>query len=300
MTAVNYLWDPIENNIVREIDDEEAVIAQYTTEPGVYGDVLSQRRNGQDSFYHFDGQGSTLTLTNASGDVTDTYAYSAFGEVTAHTGSTVNSFQYIGQKQYFRDEETGECDVRRRPLFVRHGRWLSTDPLREREMAKGTYIYASNNPVARLDPTGMSDILMKMFCLPIVLEPIFGPIKPITPVCKEKGFGPGTCSYTGAFPQYVPGIKIPEPGGNCPTDFQRVTDTVVLYRRDSDGVLRKKVIYYEWCIQCNLGLGATCKTSCIPCVATATDRTIHVFPENGAIPLVMEAGSKYHQCRCVV
>ena len=31
MTAVNYLWDPVEQNIVRELDDSGNVLAQYTT-----------------------------------------------------------------------------------------------------------------------------------------------------------------------------------------------------------------------------------------------------------------------------
>lgn len=99
MTAVNYLWNPINDNIVEEFDDAGNTIAEYTTEPDEFGDVISQYRDGQESFYHTNGQGSTLALTNANGDVT--YAYSAFGEVTAHTGSTVNPFQYVGQRRLF-------------------------------------------------------------------------------------------------------------------------------------------------------------------------------------------------------
>jgi RHS repeat-associated protein len=117
--------------------------------------VISQFRNGQESFYHTDGQGSTLALTDANGDVTDTYAYSAFGEVTARTGSTVNQFQYIGQKQYYRDAETGEYDVRRRPLCALEGTWLSVD-LWESEAARPRpYIYGFNCPISFVDPSGL-------------------------------------------------------------------------------------------------------------------------------------------------
>ena len=122
MPVVNYLWNPLNDNIVREFDDAGTVIAEYTTESNQFGNVVSQRRNGQDSVYHYDGQGSTVALTNANGDVTDTYAYSAFGEVTAQTGNTVNPFQYIGMKGYYRDIETGEYEVRRRTLSLR-ARW---------------------------------------------------------------------------------------------------------------------------------------------------------------------------------
>lgn len=42
MTAVNYLWNPINDNIVREFDDAGNAIAEYTTEPDLYGNVVSQ------------------------------------------------------------------------------------------------------------------------------------------------------------------------------------------------------------------------------------------------------------------
>ena len=155
MPVVNYLWNPLNDNIVREFDDSGTVIAEYTTEANQFGNVISQRRNGQDSVYHYDGQGSTLALTDANGDVTDTYAYSAFGEVTAHTGSTVNPFQYIGQKQYYRDGETGEYEVRRRTYEAAYSRWLTRDP---DAFVDGTnqYKYVLNLPTLIVDPSGMS------------------------------------------------------------------------------------------------------------------------------------------------
>ena len=46
----HFLWDPIEDNIVKEIDDSGITIADYTTEPYLYGDLISQHRDGQPSF----------------------------------------------------------------------------------------------------------------------------------------------------------------------------------------------------------------------------------------------------------
>jgi RHS repeat-associated protein len=152
MTAVNYLWDPVEHNIVRELDDAGTVLAHYTTEPGRFGDLLSQRRNGQDSYYHYDGQGSTLALTNALGDVTDTFTYSAFGEVAVRTGSTVNPFQYIGKSQYHSESESREYEVRLRTFYSPIARWLSGDVLGIG--GSNLYQYAQNKPLARLDPSG--------------------------------------------------------------------------------------------------------------------------------------------------
>ena len=152
MTAVNYLWNPINDNIVEEFDDTGNTIVEYTTEPNQFGDVISQYRDGQESFYHTDGQGSTLALTNANGDVTDTYAYSAFGEVTARTGSTVNPFQHIGQRGYYRDSQTGESNLRHRILATTFGRFLSVDPIRQ--SANNWFVYVKSNPMRFIDPSG--------------------------------------------------------------------------------------------------------------------------------------------------
>ncbi|MFN0019734.1 MAG: RHS repeat domain-containing protein [Pirellulaceae bacterium] len=155
MTAVNYLWNPINDNIVEEFDDAGNTIAEYTTEPGQFGDVISQFRDGQESFYHTDGQGSTLALTNSNGDVTDTYAYSAFGEVTSQTGTTVNSFRYIGQRGYYLDSESGEYFVRRRPLSA-NGRWWALDPRYLMvSIGENLYTYVTNRPTVFIDPSGL-------------------------------------------------------------------------------------------------------------------------------------------------
>ena len=104
MTAVNYLWNPINDNIVREFDDAGNTIAEYTTEPDLYGNVVSQFfRNGQTSYLLSDAQGNTTEPTNDVGNVTDTIRYSAFGEVTQRTGTTEIPFQYVGQKGYCTD-----------------------------------------------------------------------------------------------------------------------------------------------------------------------------------------------------
>ena len=41
MPVVNYLWNPLNDNIVREFDDAGTVIAEYTTEAALFGNVIS-------------------------------------------------------------------------------------------------------------------------------------------------------------------------------------------------------------------------------------------------------------------
>jgi RHS repeat-associated protein len=156
MTAVNYLWNPINDNIVREFDDAGNTVAEYTTEPDLYGNVVSQYRNGQTSYLLSDGQGNTTELTNDAGSVTDTIRYSAFGEVTERTGTTEIPFQYVGQKGYYRDSDTAKYSIRQRPLSSRNGRWLTTDPLGLALSNENLYIFCANSPFMLIDPSGLN------------------------------------------------------------------------------------------------------------------------------------------------
>jgi hypothetical protein len=80
MPTTKYFWDPVEDNVIEEYDENGDTIVEYEAEPDLYGNLISQDRDGVAIYYHFDGQGSTLALSNENGDVTDEYAYNAFGE----------------------------------------------------------------------------------------------------------------------------------------------------------------------------------------------------------------------------
>jgi RHS repeat-associated protein len=159
--AKTYLfWDPLSDNILQERDETGAVTAEYTTEPGLYGNVISQNRGGAESQFHYDAQGSTLAVTDDNQQVTDTRAYSAFGETTESTGSTSFPFQYIGQKGYYRDGLTGQYIVRRRSYEPVIARWFTVDPLRN---INGTtlYTYVGLRAVVAIDPSGYSFTIVR-------------------------------------------------------------------------------------------------------------------------------------------
>ena len=60
-----------------------AVVAQYT-----YGLVrISQRRGASVSYYGYDSGGSVRQLFDGTGNVTDTYAYDAFGNTVEKISS---------------------------------------------------------------------------------------------------------------------------------------------------------------------------------------------------------------------
>ena len=60
MVAVNYVWDPFTDNVIKEMDDAGNVIASYNSKPELHGDLISQKRDGTTSCYHYDGQGSLM------------------------------------------------------------------------------------------------------------------------------------------------------------------------------------------------------------------------------------------------
>jgi RHS repeat-associated protein len=111
----------------------------------------------QTSYYHYDGQGSTLCLTNENGDVTDQYAYTAYGEEvdTGVANFTRNPFRYVGQQGYYRDADTGEYYVRARTYSPVLARWLSLDPTGLQGGGENLYAYVTGRPVTNVDSSGL-------------------------------------------------------------------------------------------------------------------------------------------------
>jgi RHS repeat-associated protein len=155
MPTTYFDWDELADNTDAEYDEAGNVVAEYTHEPGLHGSLISELRGGQTYYHHYDGQGNTIALSVDSGNVTDTFAYTAFGEVTERTGTTDAPFQYGGEHGYYFDEETGDYLVRRRALSAAIGRWLSPDPTGQLDDVN-RYRYVQNDPVALIDPSGLA------------------------------------------------------------------------------------------------------------------------------------------------
>jgi RHS repeat-associated protein len=152
MARTHYVWDPFEDNVIEECDENGDTLVEYETEPDRYGNLISQEREGVASYFHFDGQGSTLALTNEVAEVTDKYAYSAFGETTEQSGSSDNSYRYVGEREYSYDVATNDLYVRRLTYVPHVGRWASVDPLDSQMRA--SYVYVDNRPLGLVDPSG--------------------------------------------------------------------------------------------------------------------------------------------------
>jgi RHS repeat-associated protein len=148
--TANFVWDG--QNVLQEADQNEVTQVTYTLGPALYGNLLSQRRGTATSFYHFDGLGSTDRLTNATGTVTDTYVYQAFGSVQSSSGSTINPYLYCGKIGYTVTVNLTEMYVRERWLGV--GRWITRDPLGFEGGYWNLYGYVGSNCLNLTDPSG--------------------------------------------------------------------------------------------------------------------------------------------------
>ena len=106
-------------------------------------------RDGTRYYPLFDGVGSVTTLTDATGAAVGRVRYSAFG-VPQSSGVTENAVSFTGHQF---DAATGLVYARARYYDPTLGRFLSQDP----EPAINPYVYASNAPVDKVDPTGRSE-----------------------------------------------------------------------------------------------------------------------------------------------
>jgi len=136
-----------------ELNAAGATAARYTLAPFGYGDLVSQRRSGVSSFYHFDALGTTRRVTAADESTQLTYVRDAFGSGIASTGTTTNRFRYLGKLGYVQEDTLAGALLRRRYYQYEIGRFVSRDPVRSRD--KNRYSYVGARPTKRVDPSGL-------------------------------------------------------------------------------------------------------------------------------------------------
>jgi RHS repeat-associated protein len=108
------------------------------------------------SYYHYDGLGSTRALSNGSGQVTARYSYDAFGAVRTSGGTTSTSFKFTGEQS---DDEIELIYLRARYYDSVTGRLLSMDSVMGNsadDQSLNRYVYSRNNPINLFDPSGKS------------------------------------------------------------------------------------------------------------------------------------------------
>jgi RHS repeat-associated protein len=154
-----YVYD--NGDILLELDGSNNIVARYTHGPKI-DEPLSMDRGGQSSFYHADGLGSIVMLTDSAGSVVRSYIYDSFGNVVQQTGSLANSYTYTAREL---DAESGLFYYRARYYDPKTGRFLQKDPIIPIKRMNW-YVYVENNPINLTDPSGrdVCEFITRLVC----------------------------------------------------------------------------------------------------------------------------------------
>jgi RHS repeat-associated protein len=147
-------------SLLEERNANGGLLAEYIH--GATIDEILQRTTGTGAvYYHHDGLGSTIVLTDSQGLIAESYQYDVFGTPSFFDSSFIpqtsslqgNRFLFTGREWL---PDLGLYDYRNRFYSATLGRFLQTDPIGFDEDDLDLYTYAGGNPVDRVDPSGLS------------------------------------------------------------------------------------------------------------------------------------------------
>ena len=130
------------------------VVTKYVYGKGLIGEEIGSVFKT----YHFDCRGSTAAITNASGNITDTFAYDTYGKLISRTGTSKVIFGYNGRDGVVTDDN-GLIYMRARYYSPEMKRFINADIVAgaiSNAITLNRFAYANGNPVSLVDPFGLS------------------------------------------------------------------------------------------------------------------------------------------------
>ena len=153
----------LKQNYVNDVATGLPVVLQDSIGGGstssyVYGlNLIEAFQPLSNDFYHYDGLGSTILLTDNKGRPETAYLYDAWGNSILPALPT-NPFRFTGQAL---DNATGFYYFRARYYDPTQGRFLNKDPLQPfltTPISSNQFQYAVGNPLRFRDPSGLSSV----------------------------------------------------------------------------------------------------------------------------------------------
>ena len=134
--------------LVAEYDENGNLVAKYHHGGG----LMAMTRNNSSYWYGFEGIGTVRQLMDGQGQVTDAYAFDAWGnELTGPQSQVPNPFRYVGKYGYYLDAQSSLMLLGVRYYGASIGRFVSLDPVTS---GLNWYRYVAN-PVKGIDPSGL-------------------------------------------------------------------------------------------------------------------------------------------------
>ncbi len=127
-----------------------ALTATYLWQPGLDGCILRAVFGTAVRYFIPDGNRNIIQLRDASGAVTDSYAYGPFGQCAA-AGATPNPFRFSCE---YLDAATGLVYYNYRHYSPGFGRWLSRDFIDNISNIL-LYVFCKNKPIYLFDRLGL-------------------------------------------------------------------------------------------------------------------------------------------------
>jgi len=149
--STRYLYDG--PHVIAEYDGNNNLLRKYIYGPGIDQPVcMIEEAESETYYYHFDGLGSVVALSDSAGDTVQTYEYSVFGQVAVEDINHPNPYMFAGRRF---DIEIGLYYNRARYCNPYTGRFLQVDPIGYGD-GMNMYAYCGNNPIGFVDPSGLT------------------------------------------------------------------------------------------------------------------------------------------------
>ncbi len=222
--STSYTYDPLGNRIsstvngtatsnlfgqggvlLAQLDGGGNVLAHYTYGAGLVSQVSS---GGSSAYYDFNLNGSTVGVSNSVGSYVNSYSYLPFGQTTTLSAGLANPFTYVGRFGVT-DTASGNFTMGYRTYDPTTGQFVSNDPLGLGGGDVNLRRYVGNDPIARIDPSGLDLIPAKVI---VVMTPV-EPSQPPGTITVPPSEPPGSVIVV------PPGSSVPGPGGSvitCP------------------------------------------------------------------------------------